>query len=89
MGQRLQIIREIKEGKQKSKAAQEYGVGTSYITKLMKPENIAALEKRRELDLSQDANRAVAPKYGDLEARLNAWIKIARARFAVRTAVIG
>lgn len=84
----MKIIKEINEGKQKSKAAQEYMVGTSYITKLMKPENIAALEKRRELDLSEDARRAVAPKYGDLEARLNAWIKIARTRFAVRTAII-
>lgn len=85
--QRLKIISEIKAGRKRSTVAEEYNIGTSYISKLMKPEAIAALEEARDMELNQDALRVPTPVHTGLEKRLLAWIKIARARFTVRVAI--
>ncbi|CAN0413013.1 unnamed protein product, partial [Pylaiella littoralis] len=79
--QRLEIVRAVQGGQQRSKVAQDFGVGKAYITKLMKPERIASLEKSRDMEVNLDAKRTPTPVNADLEARLNQWIKIARQRF--------
>ena len=53
--QRWQLITEVRGGKQRSKTAEKFGVTTSYISKLMKSEAIAKLEKARDMELNQDA----------------------------------
>lgn len=85
--QRLQIIKEVKEGKQMNKIAERFNVSKSYVSKLMKPETIAALEQNHDAEFNQDVFRVPKPVHEELESRLLAWIKIARARFAVRVAV--
>lgn len=64
--------------------AATYGVTTSYISKLMKPDKIAELHKTRDSELNLDALRTPTPMHEDVEKRLLQWIKIARARFEVR-----
>ena len=66
---RLEIVKEVKGGKQRSKVAEASNVTTSYISKLMKPEYIAKLEKAREMDLNLEALRAPTPVHEDLEMR--------------------
>ena len=78
VAQRWKIVRAVQGGQQKSKVAREYGVSKSYVTKLMKPDKITALEKARDVELNMDAKRTLTPVHADLEVRLNQWIKIAR-----------
>ena len=85
--QRWQLITEVQGGKQRSKTSEKFGVTTPYISKLIKPEAIAKLEKARDMELNQDAFRAPTPVYENLERRLRDWIKIERARFEVRARV--
>ena len=85
VAQRWKIVWAVQGGQQKSKVAREYGVRKSYVTKLMKPDKIAALEKARDMVLSIDAKRTPTPVHADLEGRLKQGIKIARQRFEVRT----
>ena len=63
-------MKEAKGGKQWSKVAEAYNVPTSYISKLMKPEYIAKLEKARDMNLNLEALRAPTPVHEDLEMRV-------------------
>ena len=80
----MEIVKEVKGGKQRSKVAEASNVTTSYISKLMKPEYIAKLEKARDMNLNLEALRAPTPVHEDLEMRLMKWINVARLRFEVR-----
>ena len=80
----MEIVKEGKGGKQRSKVAEAYNVTTSYVSKLMKPEYIAKLEKDRDMNLNLEALRAPSPVHDDLEMRVMKWINVARLRFEVR-----
>ena len=81
---RLEIVKEVSGGKQRSKVAEAFDVTTSYISKLMKPEYITKLEKAREMSLNLVALRAPTPVHEDLEMRVMKWINVERFRFEVR-----
>ena len=74
----MEIVKDVKGGKQRSKVAQAYNVTTSYISKLMKPEYIAKLEKARDMNLNLEALRAPTTVHEDLEMREMKWVNVAR-----------
>ena len=65
----MEIVKEVKGGKQRSKVAEAYNVTTSYISKLMKSAYIAKLEKARDMNIKLEALRAPTPAHEDLEMR--------------------
>lgn len=81
--QRLQLVNEIRRGAKRKVVAAKFNVGTSYVSKLMKPERIAALEKVRDLGLNQNALRAPLPVHDTLEGKVRHWFQVARERFKV------
>ncbi|CAN0557457.1 unnamed protein product, partial [Ectocarpus sp. 12 AP-2014] len=81
--QRLQLVNEIRRGAKRKVVAAKFNVGTSYVSKLMKPERIAALEKVRDVGLNQNALRAPLPVHDTLEGKVRHWFQVARERFKV------
>ena len=59
-------------------------MGTSYVSKLLKPESFADLKRWEQMPFSREHLRAPTVPHEQLDEKILNWVKVARASFEVR-----